>query len=159
MQRIEPTTAETGLRFPHTIPVDLDTHTGQETIRQTAWALTEELVEFSQKFEEEELIDVGHFVVELMILADVPPMTWFNGIKNDWPWVVECLGRAMNMLKRKAWKKNAPPLDKERFRAAVADVWIAYVGLCNSNGVNQSVFEHLYKAKNEVNLQRQENNY
>ena len=24
MQRIEPTTAETGLRFPHTIPVDLE---------------------------------------------------------------------------------------------------------------------------------------
>lgn len=83
-----------GLLTTDRVPVDIDTHRGQQRIKDFFWRFTEELGEAMEIIEEyrvkgshipkahmfEELADALHFLVEASILANITPQDLINDL-------------------------------------------------------------------------------
>lgn len=118
METLKPVEISLGYPVPP-VPLDLNDRAHQQHFRLMAWFLVEELVEAkigsSDDFPEE-MADALHFAVELCILADIKPSTVesrlaaamfeFYPTVHTFMDVITYLGRAVNLLKAKPWKKN-----------------------------------------------------
>lgn len=165
-----------------TLEVDLLTLKGQERMRSLAWRVIEELAEALSEREQlskahEELVDVGHYLIELMICANV----WPTNISRHTPAIapldtldslfaiksytnpsidhavsnfVTDLGIAMHQLKSKPHKLHPGPTDPALFQKALIVAFLSYVAVLVSTRISAGDFYDGYHKKNKVNHQR-----
>lgn len=154
---------------PPEAPVDIQSRTGQDRLRQFAWWITEEVVELEQASPEEakgEMSDVLHFVVELCILAGVdaevhlpsPLLNQFDPMPEfvDPYDIILHTGVAINKLKAKPWKQTPKPVDEEAFRASIKEILRATAMLIQQQAWD---IEEIYFHKNQINQQRIQTGY
>lgn len=168
--------------FDPKVPVDLLSFAGQDTIRGHAWRIVEEVAEAREARVKgtfnsfvEEMADVLHFVVELMILSDVEvvdladrdasigdrltlcyPMRGRPKISEDSAWLefLDTLGDAIHELRWKAWKQNPVATNVKAYRWKLNDVFFAFCKVCDSAGIGPDLLHMAYFAKHRVNVER-----
>lgn len=174
LDRFSAVEKENGLCRYDRVPLDLDTKRSQEGLRLLAWRITEEVGEalhalYLNQHESfrEEVADVFHFIVELMILVDVTP-TEANHlliergypsrvmINQDsdrcWMDLIVELALALNHLKNRPWSKKEKPLEApELFRRAVSRVFVRFITACGRSGIDYYQLFGSYIKKNEIN--------
>lgn len=192
-----------GLMQTEDCPVELDTPKGQARLKDFAWRATEEIAEAMEDLIgydptvdvldhvhiREELADALHFLVELMILADVESKELLDGLDdlseamrelggtsftwtNDKPTAtqvvgvfatagaaVTTLGVAMNCLKLKPWKQAHVATDRVKFVNALKDSFWMLICLMSTVGMSGKAVASYYFRKAKVNAFRQESNY
>lgn len=169
-----------GFRIQSMVPADLDDKHDQLRIKELAWRVTEEIAEAIQELDSggpkyhEEISDVIHFLVELMIVSGLTPESdpeftleqaylkadrdppiertlvecWFN--------VVVQLGLSMNQLKNRPWKEKHRPTDRSLFYRHLQSAFYQLVFVCRESDVKTpDQFHQLYFRKNAINQQRQ----
>ncbi len=169
--------------FDRKIPVDLLGFSGQETIRSHAWRVVEEVAEVLDARERssradllEEVSDVFHFVVELMIVSgldkispqipippDEPqdPLTWifeyapdsviYSDAGQAWLDFLRSLGMALHELKWRAWKKTPLATDVRVFHWKLNDAFHAFIAAVKVLGFSADELHAAYFSKNQVN--------
>ena len=171
--------------YDRAIPVDLTTFRGQETARSHAWRVVEEVAEVLQAMQMktredviEEISDVFHFVVELMIICDVnevdpnvpmptsmpvDPLSWiFDYVPTEiypsrseaWLDFIQTLGDAIHELKFRAWKANPAPTDPKVFKRKLNDMFHAFIAAVKTSGFTAGELHAAYFSKNQVNHER-----
>lgn len=146
---------------------DLDDPQAQDRIRDYAWRITEEVVEATmapnQALYIEELIDVLHFVTELFIFLEIQPEQLhlgtpglqFEPASNSDPMaIVISLGKAVNLLKNKAWKQSMKHTDQAEFYNAIRQVWFDLQHELTLCGLSPSEIQDAYMDKNLINHNR-----
>ena len=168
MHKYHPIEEALGYHPPHA-PVDIQSRTGQDRLRQFAWWITEEVVELETADPDEimgEMSDVLHFVVELCILSGVDatvsiPSKLLNQFE-PMPEIVDpydiilTVGEAINKLKAKPWKQTPKPVDEDLFRSAIKEALRITCQLIDQQGWD---IEELYFMKNAVNQTRIQTGY
>ena len=179
-------------------PVNIDDRLAQQRMKDFAWRFTEEMTEATQALMlhpeimdhfKEELSDATHFLIELMILADVKVQDIVENMKdydkydgdamdliqhqfglttqpleldrvmNRQYKVVLELGIAMNFLKNKPWKQSHMLTDSARFRNQLETTFFEFILMMFSFGIGSDEIYDLYTRKNKVNQFRQESKY
>ena len=195
MDKYHPIEKANGLMVPENL-VDIDSITGQFRIKDFMWRVTEELTEASQAFDDfsdtqhfhEEMADVFHFFVELLIMVGwthKTPLGYMmvesldslvelfmqasDHIQESVPpypqnpelfWrITTNLGLAANCLKQKPWKQTHVFTDKTKFNGYLFYALLNYIILCQYNGITAKNLYQTYFKKNEVNHFRIGSNY
>ena len=165
------------------IHLSLEDPIDQSRIREQAWNAIEELGEVLDTPEGrfEELADVMHFLVELMVLADCGPerlviirpmpkdaldylyeeaeRAWPPGFANPDDDVIKLsfvfsLARAIHELKNKPWKQTRRPTDLARFYLLLRVALVDFFAICLSQGLSAHELFEYYVRKNQANHQR-----
>ena len=168
MEKLAPVERELGYT-PPPIPLDFNQRAHQDWFRLMSWYFTEELVEvITAKPEDrgEELADALHFSIELCILAGVDHERVQShsqqDLFEDCPISVSLmsplitLGRAVNLLKAKHWKRNPQPLDLPDFQSLVSLHLYQLLNYIRTQGFDPKV---IYMAKHQKNEERIKTQY
>jgi hypothetical protein len=154
----------------------------QLRIKESAWRFTEELsevVEANLLMEpervREEMVDCLHFLMELSIISNyklAPKLSqdgdWLDMLFQDAentqsrPLINEVifrLGMCMHILKNRPWKKTTTELDVQDYHQRISVLWVAFIQLCSTVGLDQQSLFEGYFAKHQVNMDRQANGY
>lgn len=156
--------------FPHTYPhptcQDLDDPQAQARIRDYAWRITEEMVEYltaPTHHKQEELIDVLHFVAELFIFLEIPahslslgdPQLQFDPEPTPSPLdILLYLGQGVNTLKNKAWKQSHKVTDSDSFYNNMRAMWSSLQRELSLLGLSPTQIEEAYLGKAAINHNR-----
>lgn len=149
-------------------PVDLHCRFGQARLKDFAWRMTEEFTEATDAHSDrehylEELIDGLHFLVEMMIIADVYPQKAMSeyppNLDADPYAVIERVGCACNCLKNKPWKQSHMLTDLEKFRGHMEEAWATFVAMMDNEHLDAADVYNLYFRKASVNSFRQRSQY
>lgn len=111
-----------------------------------------------------EIVDMLHFLVSLSHIASVEPFNLDDAstdTKSFDACVIEtflALDELQNSLKWKWWAKGGG-YQPERARQAVLDLWQCFAELCALFAMDMETVKRIYVAKNEVNFNRQDQNY
>lgn len=175
-------------KWPPPSPLNLDNYAVQCLIKDFAWRVTEELTESTQALQEhaeifshakEEAVDALHFLVELAIIAGIPPEfvrrhpdsgvdgleeliatgPALGGPDSNAYAVIQEIGNAMNLLKNKPWKQTQMMTDVPRFNTYIAAAFMAFGRFCASIGMDRNQVLDFYFRKSEVNKFRQRSQY
>ena len=171
-----------GLALP-IYPLKLHDARDQYHLKQSAWWVTEELIEAQWGMWEgnldktiEELADALHFQVEMCIITGIKPV-FKKSLPRNWGQVtapfntpavfrraimgiLEELGMGMWQLRNKAWKQTQVLTDTDAFQACmVRAMWgiLEIMSLPPYNGLVDAVTTYLRKS--EVNLWRIKTQY
>ena len=172
MDKLAPVERELGYT-PPPIPLDFTLRPHQDWFRLMSWYLTEEIVETltaTQQDRPEELADCLHFAIELCILAGINPEDYGRreyaakqlDMFVDHPWqyhlrdVLIDLGRAVNLLKAKHWKRKPQPVNLERFQDHLFNMLFKLVQVIRGDGLKP---EEIYMAKHQKNEERIKTKY
>lgn len=196
MEKYEAIEEANGLLQTKDIPVDIHSRQGQSRLKDFAWRITEELGEATAAVEDhpentvhfqEEIMDALHFLVEMLILADIGPLDITGCVPGHQEFdaldficedirthnavgligepteaaynVVHCLARAMNCLKNKPWKTTHMLTDVIKFNGHLSDTFFQMIIFCNYAGMNSQDIYEMYTKKNKVNQFRQQSQY
>lgn len=179
--------AANGFRVESSIPVDLDDPHDQLRLKEFAWRVTEEIGETivamshgttSEKYREE-VSDVLHFLVEMLIVAGITPNmimqtsegrlekvfgmirdihgpdTVTEPLDSFWLYVIVALTQAMNELKNRPWKQSRKPTNQTEFRHQMVHVFYQFISACIASGLTADDLHEMYFKKNAVNQHRQ----
>jgi dimeric dUTPase (all-alpha-NTP-PPase superfamily) len=157
---------------------------GQMKLRRYAWYITEEVCEalWAKLYEKEkvnyreEIADAFHFLLDLVIIAQVEAavIEEFNPLEAvfeservalrdastettfeaGWLEFLLALGMTMNLLKNKPWKQSTKPLQLSIFQQAVIGTFRRFVRACLVSNVTAQQLNQSYFRKAEVNEQR-----
>ena len=170
---------------PHGLAFDLDSRFWQAYIKDLCWRATEEIVEAREAYLFhaiegkahllDELSDVTHFIVELLITARVPKDLLFSELESRKPLPyrvvpsippdiyffnpIVFLGLAANCLKNKPWKNSHIKIDSVKFYQKLIIAFHKFRDLCGSVGMDDYGIAALYFLKNDVNHFRINTNY
>lgn len=135
---------------------------------------------------QEELIDGLHFLTELTVLAGKDYDTILpegiptyhedhledlvenaKNLMDDYGgnltyWVtkfIEQLAMMCNCLKNKPWKQSMMKTDPEAFYHRLTNVWVYYITILVTSGMNAQDIANIYLKKSQVNQFRQRSNY
>jgi hypothetical protein len=191
------------LDLPQDLGLDVNLYATQVIVKDFLWRITEEIAEaleceeFSNLTEGEvkehhsvhlieELSDAMHFMLELMLIADVEPSTWlledaFTKSKVQTPVISEnevtayeetplsfkaaCLrtftwlGLSGNTLKNRPWKQTAVETDILLFDENIRKAFNSLVGCFDAAKVTPKGLFMSYMAKSEINKVRQAEKY
>lgn len=149
---------------PPAWPVNIQSRHGQDRLRQFAWWITEEITEALTAPEElfgEELADILHFSVEICLISGIIPETVLNhGVARNLDpspepqsltEVLIELGRGINLLKAKPWKKDPKPTDPDMLIYHLSKSLFILLGTIRRHQFDPSI---IYFAKKKVNEQR-----
>lgn len=193
IKKYHPIEKANGLLIHNTVPVEIDSSTGQYRIKDFLWRVTEELMEARESYikhetmhTHEELADVCHFFIELLIICDIQPkdlirktssspsdyldelfgdifstnlglfQVTFDEIVLD---IVYYLGMAGNCLKQKPWKQSHQITDKIKFKQKIKLGFQSFILLCLKENLTAEDLYSLYFKKNQVNQFRIKSNY
>lgn len=169
-----------GLLQTEDCPVNLDDKRGQARIKDFSWRVVEEVGEALDALNNEggesgllhfheELIDGLHFLTEMTILTGIDTSKWslngFIGLARKASLnelvvsFIQGLGMMCNCLKNKPWKQTMMKTNKENFYQHLTDVWIIYVSILLSQGLDEEGITNIYFKKSQVNKFRQRSNY
>lgn len=174
IERFHPIEAANKLLEDEHVPVNLQNRHGQARLRQLAWRIVEECAEVRSSREldhtHEELADVCHFLVELMVTAGCEPdFAEARGrAMEDWFFETEApiggelcllnfihkLALAIHQLKWRAWKQNPPSTDELKFKQHLAIAFHSFASLCAAYGMTADDLYAQYIRKNETNQKR-----
>ncbi|UGO51457.1 hypothetical protein QJV44_gp43 [Serratia phage vB_SmaS_Tlacuache] len=170
------------------VPSGIDWPANQLHIRELVGYINEELFESTGEFpgspeHKEELIDVLHFYVELMIFSgldyenlhlflrstlpgdnDLIEILWPNGsgvARTEYHRVGQVmagLGAATHCLKNKPWKQSRTPTNVVNYYQALVNSFREFLGLLSSHLSWDEVYDQ-YMAKATKNKKRQETAY
>lgn len=192
IEKYHPIEKANGLLIHASVPVEIDSPTGQYRIKDFLWRVTEELMETRESYikEErvhtlEELADVCHFFIELLIICDIQPkdlirktslssdyldelfgeifstnlglfQVTFDEIVLD---IIYYLGIAGNCLKQKPWKQSHQITDRVKFKQKIKMGFQSFILLCLKESLTAEDLYSLYFKKNQVNQFRIKSNY
>lgn len=192
IEKYHPIEDKSALMHTRLCPVAIDDRFGQARLKDFAWRITEELTEYTtategQQHAHEELGDVCHFLIELIILSNLNPiklvskeffktephlnckLEWcFNRIQDDHHYVgkidatyrvIESLGLAMNCLKQKPWKQTHIATDIKKYNKYITWTWNCFIRLCIEEHITPHQLFRLYFLKNKVNQFRINSKY
>jgi len=168
---------------------NIDDARSQYLVKDFCWRVTEELAEAAEAFSDqhyehgrEELADAFHFLVELCIIVGISHKDFTLAPKNrlsaiykrycaipvdrlttsnaDLMWGVTVeLGLAANCLKNKPWKQTQMETDEKKFIRRVKGAFIAFIVVCDFNGMGPDELFETYFKKSEVNKFRIRSEY
>ena len=170
-----------------TYPLDLDLPRDQQVIRSFAWSTVEEMgealeVQLGSQHREhllDEIADMMHFYVEVLILSDLHVQDFFESMNFsnydelktsvDNPdckeidqvfreFVVE-FALSINVLKNRLWRKTNLPTNKEIYREQLKKTIPLFWEVIKSLGLNAHDVVDAYLRKNEINLFRIKSRY
>ena len=173
------------------IPWNLDTKEHQRWIKDFLWRIVEELCEAEEyigiKDQEElfyeELSDVVHFIVDIMVAlgwsADYLVSTYIHdsemkellasGEANDvlnvenfrkQAYGAICnIGWAANCLKNKPWKQTQVLTDRRKFESRLVNAFYWIIQILGGQGFKIEDIYILYMKKHAINKFRQDTNY
>lgn len=168
------------LDYDQPIPFDLFDRYAQKQLRSTAWYLVEEVSEMlmaeatSAVTVHEEIVDVFHFMVELLICSGVtlkqlePNLPQHPGDALDQIFdtqtiattqqatanFIRNLGWAIHELKGKPWKANPKVVNPKTYRSRMINTFYAFVALAKSYGMSSHSLYNMYLGKAAVNQER-----
>ena len=169
-----------GLLQTEDCPVNLDDKRGQARIKDFSWRVVEEVGEALDALNNEggesgllhfheELIDGLHFLTEMTILSGIDTSNWsLNGfielarkasLNELVVSFIQGLGMMCNCLKNKPWKQTMMKTNKENFYQHLTDVWVIYISILLSQGLDEEGITNIYFRKSQVNKFRQRSNY
>lgn len=175
-----------GFPIESAIPVDLDNKFDQFRLKELAWRITEEIGETITTLREvgksnttyqEEVSDVIHFFVEMLIIAGITPSDlapgpdqleslfmsvllefWKDSDRSDlekcWLNTIVELSLACNELKNRPWKQSFKPTDREAFKDRLVGAFHEMVMACIRSEIDATVFSAIYFRKHEINQGR-----
>lgn len=151
-------------------PLDIDNREHQKVIKDFLWRATEELGEFLDAYYEgkndhaaEELSDILHFHVELLILVEGNPPDFdrvdFSGgqlksITALSTKYLRCMCKVGNSLKNKPWKQTDVDTDAVVFHLALDKATETLVEMLSVFAKSPGEVVALYSKKNSVNNKR-----
>ena len=176
MERYGDIERKQGYWVPAMRPVNIDAPRVQWFIKEQAWRITEELLEWrdasSGLHKDEELADAWHFALELLIWSETPMSTLTLQDLLEFPdppptlnpheqflLVLTSLGRAMQCLKNKPWKQTPTSTDIGMYQGALLDFLKKLGYFTASLGWAPSTLYDRYMRKAAVNTFRQESLY
>lgn len=173
-----------GTILDSSLPVNIQTVNGQESLKQTLFRLKDELDEVMEEAEKitcstpefkEELIDVLAFTINLMIQAgydfrrfgDIDPLkgtgvplVTFNlvTLRAQFCHVNSKCRAVSRILKNKPWRKTHTPVSKEQLESALSQLLVSVVGMCLFYMTPDEVSSR-HSEKVKKNWERQDNGY
>ena len=167
MEKLAPVELELGYTPPQ-IPLDFSQRAHQDWFRLMSWYLTEEIVETLTAKPEEvsgELADCLHFAIELCILAGITGekargQLWAADQMNLFADFLEAhtlqdvlvdLGKAVNLMKAKHWKRNPQPTDAETVQLHLHNMLYKLIRVIRGHDLEP---ETIYMAKHKTNEDR-----
>jgi hypothetical protein len=167
------------LDYTWRIPFDLTNSKAQQQLRTTAWFIVEEIGEVlvsAPENQKEEVVDVFHFLVELMLCSGVTPTTIFPSSYGDTdkltlayklvlsgqiptennPTVelIKQLAKAMYCLKAKPWKLTPKPTAVAAFKTRLINTFFAFINFAFAYGLTADVLFSAYMRKAQINKER-----
>lgn len=156
------------------IPYDLANPKAQKQLRATAWYIIEEMGEVldAKTLEEQqkEVIDVFHFLVELMLCSDIVaehvyPLNedklnalFFNasfvsstGATLE---LVESLAWAIHELKAKPWKQSPKDTNWIFYKSKLVSAFFDFFNYAKSYDLTPDLLFSLYMGKAKINKER-----
>lgn len=170
--------AKNGLLKHGTIPLDIHSKSGQARARELAWRTVEEIGEAlsadtfeSREAFQEEVADVFHFVVELMIAVGFDAETLqrytvsgrayalskppFSFKEAAWLLCITELTTAMNCLKNKPWSlKERAVVNPGEFHTKMRVFFESFITAAASYDIYEIDLIQGYMRKAEINDQR-----
>lgn len=167
MEKLAPVELELGYS-PPPVPLDFSLRQSQDWFRLMSWYLTEEIVETLTAKPEEtpgELADCLHFAIELCILAGITgqkaqaqlkaadQMDLFADFLKTYTLqdVLVDLGKAVNLMKAKHWKRNPQPTDVETVQLHLYNMLYKLILVIRTHSLEP---ETIYMAKHKMNEDR-----
>ncbi|HDK41808.1 MAG TPA: hypothetical protein ENG87_00395 [Candidatus Pacearchaeota archaeon] len=174
------------------IPVNIDSVKGQIILKDRLWRVTEECGELYEAMVEEnkshileEISDILHFMLELMILSGISPkylcseiirsdynnncklkIIFFNTdffryiLNKDLIFdIIMPLTFAGNCLKNKPWKQAFIITDIKKYHKYIIDSFVCLIKLCKYYGISSEDLYELYITKNKINQKRIKTKY
>jgi hypothetical protein len=156
------------------IPFDLANPLAQKQLRTTAWYMIEEIGEAldatNERDKHEEVVDVCHFLIELLLCSGINPGSIYPAREDKLErmfelaqpgatftstlHLVERLADAMHCLKAKPWKKNPKDTSLVIYRHKLIGVFFAFIEFAKSYGLDPDSLYNLYLGKANVNKER-----
>lgn len=153
---------------PPTWPVNINSRHGQDRLRQFAWWIAEEFVEFSvagHSEKPEELADMLHFQVEICLNCGyTADDIWIHQVNRSMDSIPETpinhaweafigLGKAVNLLKKKPWKSTPSETDLPMFKHLLTKSLHSLLLGFNQLGYNAHDLYFDKKKKNEQRIE------
>ena len=191
--KYHPIEKKNGILLDENIPINFDSSKGQYRLKDAMWRVTEELGEYYSanliEHKQEEIADVMHFFIELIILSGIPSYRLcyqgpdiiqaklefiFNGLLNSEHYIkqlkffdeehllwfiIHDLTLAGGCLKNKPWKQTHVRTDKLKYDIYIIEAFKGFIALCIKNNLTAEKLYNLYFRKNEVNKFRIKSNY
>jgi hypothetical protein len=161
------------------IPFDLSNPLAQKQLRATAWYAIEEIGEAlnatNEQDKQEEVVDVFHFLVELLLCSGATPEGIYPFYEEDkleklftiasaeyttlvsTMYLCERLADAMHCLKAKPWKQNPKETSKVIYQHKLFGVLFAFIEFAKAFGLTPDSLFNLYMGKANVNQKRIDN--
>lgn len=167
---------DNGLGDYHHIPFDVTNTYAQKQLRATAWYMVEEIGEVLTaplETQQEEVIDVLHFLVELLICSGITPEQIYPASKdklsdlflnhshiyeNSCEYLIETLAIAVHHLKAKPWKANPKETLVTIYQNDLVQVLFAFIEFAGFYGLTPDSLYNIYMGKANVNQKRIEGN-
>jgi hypothetical protein len=154
-------------------PVPLTDPKAQKQLRSIAWYIIEEVGEVldakSLEEQQKEIVDVFHFLVELLISSGVTPddlpgygtdrlerlfVICIAKMENPALTFVNHLSRAMWYLKAKPWKANPKPTHPDVYKGKLLGVLIAFIYFAKDYSFTPELLFDMYMGKAQENQKR-----
>lgn len=156
------------------IPFEIEDPKAQKQLRSTAWYIVEEVGEVldatNDKDRCEEVVDVLHFLIELLLCSGVksnqiypdsetklekvfdyaPNSTTFTATI----YFIERLADTMHCLKAKPWKKNPRSTSIMMYQHKLIGTFFAFIEFAKAFGLTPDSLFDLYMGKAQINQKR-----
>lgn len=157
------------------IPFKLSDCLAQKQLRTTAWYIVEEMGEVlkakTSEDRQKEIVDVFHFLVELLICsgieawqiypiveADKLDKLFIEALHMDTDEAtldfVEELAWAIHHLKAKPWKQNPRPTSEIMYKHKLLGAFFAFIHYAKSYGLTPDLLFNSYMGKAKINKER-----
>lgn len=156
------------------IPYDLSNPKAQKQLRATAWYIIEEMGEVLEAktldAQQKEVIDVFHFLVELMLCSGVVAEHIYpanddklealffhacnTGSDSTTLELVESLAWAMHGLKAKPWKQNPKETIMPYYKGKLVSAFFDFFNYAKSYDLTPDLLFNLYMGKAKINKER-----
>lgn len=156
------------------IPFDIENPKAQKQLRATAWYLVEEIGEVldatNDRERHEEVIDVFHFLTELLLCSGIETSNIYPAAPDkidkmfaEAPispthmatlFFVDRLSDAIHCLKAKPWKKNPRESSVNMYRHKLIGALFAFIEFAKAFGLTPETLFDLYMGKANVNQER-----
>jgi hypothetical protein len=159
--------------YNNSIPFLIKQPLAQKQLRATAWYIVEEIGEAMIDRTDEEVVDVLHFVVELLLCSGVGPddivpksygnvdmldhvysVAITNVTDNPTMELVKQLADAMHCLKAKPWKTAPKETPILVYKAKLVTTFYAFITFAIAHGLTAEKLYERYMGKAHVNQER-----